>query len=69
MAWLEGFGKLKIFNGLIGNQIHSLLACSTVPHPERILLVNGVGSTTVIISDTTSIIRVTSNPIQIITFN
>jgi hypothetical protein len=33
---LEGLGKLKEFNSLIGIQTHNLLACSIVPQPQGI---------------------------------
>jgi hypothetical protein len=36
---LEGLGKLKKFNMLIGSQTHNLPACSIVPQPTMLLRV------------------------------
>jgi hypothetical protein len=33
---LEGFGKLKNVNDLIGSQTHDLRACTTVPQPAML---------------------------------
>jgi hypothetical protein len=35
---LEGFGKLKKFNNLIGNRTRDLAACSIVPQPTTLSL-------------------------------
>jgi hypothetical protein len=34
---LEGLGKLKTFNDLIGNQTHGLMACNTAPQSTMLL--------------------------------
>jgi hypothetical protein len=36
MVRLEGLGKLKRFNDLIGNRTHNIRACSIVPQPSTL---------------------------------
>jgi hypothetical protein len=36
ILWLEGSGKLKKFNDLIGNRTGDLPACSIVPQPTML---------------------------------
>jgi hypothetical protein len=34
--WLEGLGKLKKYNDLIGNRNHDLPACSIMPQATKL---------------------------------
>jgi hypothetical protein len=40
IAWLEGLGKLKKFNGLTGNGTHNLLVCSIVSQPNTLRMLH-----------------------------